>query len=261
MITMPSFICLLLTAAVLVDMAEASKPCKGEWELIFHASSGNGQNVYRTWKTKYNKCDIFNQVCPCPIHKGCLPSNFQPEKYTNPPRKILRSPFIDFWSCLNIRKVRFELNTRGKTVAFIEFDGKGSNYLNWFDNGRILKTSWTDMHKGGSYNIFSIDKATSYSRSFYINKRHGGCNSDKGWFVVSEVPGTKHCGWEKRKPYPQFLYSKNGKVMRWNQRSKLMNLKRFVFSQCHFVIRPLMTFMKVLYKETSNKTPFYILKQ
>ncbi|XP_061184497.1 uncharacterized protein LOC133192520 [Saccostrea echinata] len=228
MISVPSLICLLLTAAMIFDMAEASKPCKGEWELIFHAPSGNRQSVLRTWKTKYTKCDIFNQVCPCPIHRGCLPSNFQPEKYTNPPRKILRSPFIDYWSCLNIRKVRFELNTRGKTVAFIEFDGRGSNSMNWFDKSRILKTSWTDMHKSGSFNFFSIDKETRYSRKFFINKNYGGCHRDAGWFVVSDVYGSKPCRWEKRTPYPQFLYSKNGKLTRWYQRrygkAELLNI-------------------------------------
>lgn len=55
-------------------------------------------------------------------------------------------------------QVKIELNTQGKTMAFIEFDGRGSNSLNWFHNNRIIKTSWTDMQKSGSYNFFSMDK-------------------------------------------------------------------------------------------------------
>lgn len=55
-------------------------------------------------------------------------------------------------------QVKIELNTQGKTMAFIEFDGRGSNYLNWFHNTRIIKTSWTDIQKSGSYYFFSIDK-------------------------------------------------------------------------------------------------------
>ena len=30
--------------------------------------------------------------------------------------------------------------------------------MNWFHNGRILRTSWTDMSPSGSYNFFSIDR-------------------------------------------------------------------------------------------------------
>ena len=55
-------------------------------------------------------------------------------------------------------QVKLELNSSGKTLAFIEFNGRGSNYLNWFHNSRISRTSWTDMKRNGRYNYFSIDK-------------------------------------------------------------------------------------------------------
>lgn len=51
-------------------------------------------------------------------------------------------------------KVKFELNVQGETVAFIEFDGRDSNYLNWFNNSRILKSSMADIYKSQTYTFF-----------------------------------------------------------------------------------------------------------
>lgn len=197
------------------EVSTESNPCKGKWELFFHAPSGNGEEVLKAWKTRHNNCDIISGICPCSMKNGCLPLNARMEKYKRN-MKTLRSPYIDYWNCLNIKKVKIELNTQGKTMAFIEFDGRGSNYLNWFHNSRIIKTSWTDMQKSGSYNFFSIDKETSYSRKFFINKNYGGCAKDAGWLVVTDINGSKPCTWEQQKPYPQFLYAKEGKMTIWN---------------------------------------------
>ena len=59
-------------------------------------------------------------------------------------------------------QVKLELNSGGKTLAFIEFNGRGSNYLNWFHKSRVFNTSWTDMKKNGRYNVFAIDKFVFY---------------------------------------------------------------------------------------------------
>lgn len=67
--------------------------------------------------------------------------------------RVVNTVFLSF-----VLQVKFELNVQGDTVAFIEFDGRNSNYLNWFHNSRILKSSWNDMHKSQTYNFFSIDK-------------------------------------------------------------------------------------------------------
>ena len=50
--------------------------------------------------------------------------------------------------------------------------------------------------------------------------KYGGCPEDAGWFVVSDVIGSKPCPWEKSKDYPQFLYTKNGKVEKWSNMSE-----------------------------------------
>nr|XP_034318179.1 uncharacterized protein LOC105337979 isoform X1 [Crassostrea gigas] len=197
------------------EVSTETDPCKEKWELFFHAPSGNGEEVLKAWKTRHNNCDILSGICPCSVKNGCLPLRARIEKYkTN--MKTLRSPYIDYWNCLNIKKVKIELNTEGKTVAFIEFDGRGSNSLNWFHNSRIIKTSWTDMQKSGSYNVFSIDKVTRAGRHFYINKKYNGCPGDEGWLVVTDTNGSKPCTWEQQKPYPQFMYGMQGKQTIWN---------------------------------------------
>ncbi|XP_022321224.1 uncharacterized protein LOC111123273 isoform X1 [Crassostrea virginica] len=201
--------------------------CKDDWELVFHAPSGNGENVLKAWKTKHTNCDIVSGKCPCSITNGCLPYKARMETFRSS-KRVLRSPYIDYWNCLNIQKVKLELNSGGKTLAFIEFNGRGSNYLNWFHNSRISRTSWTDMKRNGRYNYFSIDKETRYSRHFFINMKYGGCPEDAGWFVVADVINSKPCPWEKFKKYPQFLYTKNRKVGKWSNmkygRAEFLNI-------------------------------------
>ncbi|XP_011414076.3 uncharacterized protein [Magallana gigas] len=199
-----------------IGFSAGSNYCKDNWVLIFHARSGNGKNVLQAWKTRHNNCDIVSQICPCSISDGCLPPNARIECLKSA-TETLRSPFIDYWDCLKIKKVKFELKVRGKTVAFIEFDGRNSNYLNWFHNSRILKSSWNDMHKSQTYNFFSIDKESRYYRHFFINKNYGGCPRDLGWLAVKDSANFRGaCGWDKHNSYPQFLYGRNGKVTRWN---------------------------------------------
>ncbi|XP_056000852.1 uncharacterized protein LOC125656393 isoform X1 [Ostrea edulis] len=191
-------------------------PCSGDWELVYHAVSGNGQSFMDTWQKKFTKkCEPFTDNCQCYYREGCLSPKLRMETLGVTPRKILRSPKIDYWNCLNIKRVRMELNKESKTVAFIEFNGQGSNYMNWFHRGRVLKSSWIDLRRNGRFNFFSMKKEQRHGRHFFINKSYGGCPNDKGWLVVMDAKGSKPCRWEKQRRYPQFLYSKGNKYGRW----------------------------------------------
>lgn len=75
-----------------------------KWALLFHAPSGNGEKVLQAWKTTHNNCDIISGNCPCSISNGCLPPQARLETYKST-HKVLRSPYIDYWDCLNIKKV------------------------------------------------------------------------------------------------------------------------------------------------------------
>ncbi|XP_061184824.1 uncharacterized protein LOC133192833 [Saccostrea echinata] len=207
---------------------------EGDWELVFHAVSGSGENVTEAWRTKYKKeCDLFKNNCPCSIKDGCLPSSFKMETLGSCPRKHLRSVKIDYWNCLDVKKVKLALNSQGKTLAFLEFDGKGSNLMNWFQNSRILNSSWTDMNKHGSYNVFSIDKENRYGRHFFVNKVYPrtGCAADEGWLVVMDFKRSGPCPCEAQKSYPQFLYSPNGTVTRWQKfdTGQLANTRQYTW--------------------------------
>ena len=53
-------------------------------------------------------------------------------------------------------QVRYSLYNNGLEVAFIEFNGTGSNIEDWFSNGRILEASWSDLDTSTTFNYFSI---------------------------------------------------------------------------------------------------------
>ena len=62
-------------------------------------------------------------------------------------------------------------------------------------------------HKLNSYS--NVD---DFDRRFYIWKNYGGCNNDKGWFMVADLlHGPGRCSWERRNIYardlPFFLYN------------------------------------------------------
>ena len=79
----------------------------GEWELVFHAPSGNGENVVAAWKKRHGNCDLMSGCCPCSMKDGCLPYNAKLETFRTS-RKILKSPYLDLWNSLNIKKVSTE---------------------------------------------------------------------------------------------------------------------------------------------------------
>jgi hypothetical protein len=67
-----------------------------DWQLVFHAVRGNGESVLDTWNRK--------APYTCTPNTGCLPPGFNLEHWRDN-NKHLRSPLIDEWNSLNIRKV------------------------------------------------------------------------------------------------------------------------------------------------------------
>nr|KAG5692377.1 hypothetical protein BaRGS_007990 [Batillaria attramentaria] len=53
-------------------------------------------------------------------------------------------------------------------MAYVEFNGRGSNYMNWFSRDRIISSSWTDL-RTQPQNYFSIE-GTIYGR--FSSARH-----------------------------------------------------------------------------------------
>lgn len=53
----------------------------GKWELFFYVLSGNGEEVLKVWKIRYNNCDIIFGICLCFMKNGCFLFNVRMEKY------------------------------------------------------------------------------------------------------------------------------------------------------------------------------------
>ncbi|XP_048769739.2 uncharacterized protein LOC125675913 isoform X2 [Ostrea edulis] len=180
------------------------------WQLIFHAVKGNGQSVLNAWNTKAPP--------QCTPNNGCLPPGFKLDHWRDN-AKHLRSPLIDQWESLSIKKIRVELGGQGKTLAFLEFDGSGSNDKDWFSKSRLLHSSWADL-KTAKTNHFSIRgderDRNPIKRHFFVNQRYAGCPNDFGWFVVLDRTN-EVCSWAKKGKAPAFLYSRGSQVVNWNQ--------------------------------------------
>ncbi|XP_062577832.1 uncharacterized protein LOC134239686 [Saccostrea cucullata] len=180
------------------------------WELVFHAVKGNRQNVLAAWTN--------GTASPCTLDNGCINRGFTLDNWSNTTQH-LRSPLINLWHLLNIIKVRVVFGAQGNTVAFLEFDGSGSNKENWFSKERLLRSSWSDLNSNSVTNYFSMNGYPHFyndsGRHFFINKSYGSCPNDIGWLVV--IDRIPVCTWEKKGDHPPlFLYSKSSKAMNWN---------------------------------------------
>ncbi|XP_056014664.1 uncharacterized protein LOC130052771 [Ostrea edulis] len=180
------------------------------WKLVFHAVKGNGKDVRDAWNAK--------SPSVCTTDNGCIPPGFK-LNFWRDKMKHLRSPLLDQWDSLRIQKIRVVLGGKGKTLAFLEFDGSGSNMLNWFSKSRLLESSWSDL-KSSRSNFFSIkghdrDGRRPIKRHFFANKRYTSCLNAVGWFVVIDRPDG--CFWTRSEKTPLFLFSMDSKAAKWNQ--------------------------------------------
>lgn len=198
-----------LTVAPPPDYCEIVKR-NPEWTLVFKAISGNGERVYDAWKKDLSK------LTSCDAGLGCL-SEDDTINTISPTSKHLTSQLIKQWTSLNIQKVKLELYSEGNVVMQLVFNGEGSDSMDWFNNRRLMYSTYEDMHKNSVYNYFSIQGyITNDARRFHINSEYHGCPGDVGWLTVVDSDPTGRCGWETDRPRPQFLYSKSKTMRNWN---------------------------------------------
>lgn len=74
-------------------------------------------------------------------------------------------------------------------------------------------------------NEFTLFRESKHWRNFYINKIYAGCTGDSGWLVVKDANLSNPCAWEKQTTYPQFLYSQQRQVSKWNDMSMKLLFK------------------------------------
>lgn len=130
-----------------------------------------------------------------------------------------RDPNVTQWKPMNVRFVKLALYKMNEEVAYMVFDARGSDYINWFNSSRVITSSWSDLSAEHSFHIFSVEgyhpDNDGYFRSFHITSEYGGCDGDKGQLAVIEHDGS--CDWDHHPTYPQFIYSDMNGADWWNK--------------------------------------------
>ncbi|XP_052238395.1 uncharacterized protein LOC127849689 [Dreissena polymorpha] len=171
------------------------------WNLVFRATSGNGQNVYSAWMTGQNA----STTKPIDMSRT-YSSHFRQDNLNA------------IWANLNVIYVKFALYSDKREVGFVIFDAQGSDFNNWFAKGRVVDASWSDLTKTTTYNFFSIvgDVISTIERRFRINTLyHGFCLGDIGHVAVIEREGS--CNMDKHPRYPQFVYADFNSADMWQK--------------------------------------------
>ena len=129
-----------------------------------------------------------------------------------------RNYAVDIWERLMISLVRVALfDEDGKEVAFLLFDGTGSDKMNWFSKERLLDSSWGQLRYDSALNYFSISGDAGNQRRFFTNVRYGSCPIDHGFLLVLDGNAPRPCSYEKRLGQStQILYSKYPGGIRWS---------------------------------------------
>ena len=135
---------------------------------------------------------------------------------------LIKTPYYleKRWGFLcNFLKSNFSLCQQAKVIVYegsvakkdFLFDATGTDKLNWFSEGKLISSSWTDI-KTEPRNYFSIQGDSP--RNFYINRNYGGCDKDAGWLVAG---AGIHCSWETSAAHKnKVLYSKLPTYANWN---------------------------------------------
>ncbi|KAL5005486.1 hypothetical protein ScPMuIL_018942 [Solemya velum] len=161
-----------------------------DWRLVFRAEAGKSVSVYNTW---------INPATETGHDDAC--QTLQPQTQCSGPYK---NAIVDDWNNLNITQVKIELHSGRRRVAYLVFDGTGSDYTNWFSKDRILESSWSDLSQNAVYNYFSL--VGHGARTLLISKSYAGCPADMVWFCVMDSQ-QYNCDWDHHSSYPAFLYS------------------------------------------------------
>ncbi|XP_033122895.1 uncharacterized protein LOC117121719 [Anneissia japonica] len=214
-----------------------------QWTLVMKATAGISQrSVYDTWVNEggLNEMDPNAQV---------LDTSFAGH---------YKNSIVDNWNILQVRTVKVALYTSEEEVMFLTFDADGSNAENWFSQDRILDSSFSDLKSGIFFNFFSISghSRADLHRRWFINKSYGGCNNDRGWFVV--VDGRGPCAWENSAgDSPQFLYAPKRTHHRWQiGSSQSADIFAIFIEHLYFPVETLTTTNFVHTQETPNLYSF-----
>ncbi|GFS24761.1 collagen alpha-4(VI) chain [Elysia marginata] len=170
-----------------------------EWRLAFRGTAYNNIPVYPAF--------LYGTGIPPEVEAGCKQFDHSLACINHYRNKDA----LENWS--NVDEVLFAIYVKGQMVHHIMFNARGTDYIHWFEERRVILSSWTDL-KRLSHNKFSISGhalVNGHHRRFLINHRYLSCPLDLGWFGAFD--NLLGCPYEtKNVAIPVFLYAP-GKVV------------------------------------------------
>ncbi|KAJ8311708.1 hypothetical protein KUTeg_011063 [Tegillarca granosa] len=112
--------------------------------------------------------------------------------------------------------VKVEAYKESTRVAYMTFSGTNTDNKNWFSPNNLINSTWPDLQTISSFNVFHIAGGDyAYARHFYINKQHGGCSNDLGWFMVIDANEVHQQCLYDNQTYPAIFYSLQSSGTHW----------------------------------------------
>ncbi|XP_067662480.1 sushi, von Willebrand factor type A, EGF and pentraxin domain-containing protein 1-like [Haliotis asinina] len=160
---------------------------------------GNGVNSAKTWINKSIELDF---PIPKSLQPGCVTFDT-----SLPCNTHFRSTLVNYWSKIGLTRVRVNILKNKSAVRILDFNPRGTTYINWFSRKRLTRSTWKNLplYYKSSMNYFTIDGPSDY-RNWYINRRWGGCRKDSGWLVVKDT-AAGYCSYDKGSSFPRIRYS------------------------------------------------------
>ncbi|KAK3587740.1 hypothetical protein CHS0354_042694 [Potamilus streckersoni] len=162
------------------------------WKLVFRVTAGGTTDPYYAW---LNGIGTDNS-------DDCM--MLYPPSCTT----YYRHNLLDDWQNWSIKQVKLALYEYHTLVAYIIFNGEGSDMQSWFSKGRLKQTSWTDL-ASSTLEFFSLKGDDYWGRHFFIHGSYTLCAKDYGWILVNS--GIRpYCPFDQHGSYPSIIYARNG---------------------------------------------------
>lgn len=170
------------------------------WQLLFKGVENMGGDLFQLWAGG----QTINPLDP-------TAANLFPQKPYKP-------DLSNHWNSLCLDKIKVSIYKHGVEKAYIVFDARNSDKLNWFSSDRIIDSSWG--------NIASIPKQfigmqtdPSTGLQFSVTQTSQQC-STTGWIMVTSPQS--NCFYEKGLQKPSFFYSMTNTAVNWGSAQKGM---------------------------------------
>ncbi|KAK0064520.1 hypothetical protein Bpfe_006179 [Biomphalaria pfeifferi] len=173
-----------------------------EGKLVFRGTKSVRSSVYEAYRSGAGVPEIVDDGCK------------QVGKSMNCSNHYRNNEILNNWK--GISNVTFAIYKDNVKVKQVVFNAAGSNYMSWYEKGRVLDSSWSDL-KSATANYFSIvgHQDGGLRRTFFMNHYYSTCAVDVGWFVALDA-NQGGCEWEKNDGFPAFKYAAGDQRVNWN---------------------------------------------